>query len=247
MWKDYDLVVNSLPQKVRFNEETVQNLFVPFIERAANLPKTARRNIVFVAAPPATGKSTLMLFLEQLADNCGISLQAIGLDGFHYPNAYLSVNYADINGQKVLLRDIKGSAETFDAEKLAEKLAELKSDAQEVKWPVYSRKLHDPIPDAQTITKEIVLLEGNWLLLKDARWAALRHFADYALFITADEAMLKERLISRKMQGGVSRTDATKFYKKSDSVNVTRVLTDSINADEIWSMANDGDFSLREI
>ncbi len=246
MWKEYNIVVNSLAQQVRFNDETVQNLFVPFIERIAKLPKNDGRNIIFVAAPPATGKSTLTLFLESLAKERGISLQAVGLDGFHYPNAYLAANYAEIDGRKILLRDVKGSAETFDVEAVAAKLAELKSDAAEVKWPVYSRKLHDPIADGYTITKDIVLFEGNWLLLKDLRWAALRSFADYALFITADEDTLKERLISRKVQGGVSRDEATRFYEASDSVNVKRVLADSVSADEIWDMSYDGDFCLRE-
>ena len=36
--------------------------------------------------------------------------------------------------------------------------------------------------------------------------------------------MLKERLISRKEKGGLTREEAVAWYQNSDSKNVTRVL-----------------------
>ena len=244
MWKDYELSVNSLTTTVRFNEDTVAGLFVPFLTRLNALHKNlSRRVIVFVAAPPATGKSTLALFLEKLANEQNIPLAAIGLDGFHYDNDYLKEHFTQRNGQTVPLYSVKGAPETFDAEGLKKKLDELKNNPT-VKWPVYSRRLHNPVADGQEITGDkIILLEGNWLLLKETRWAALADFADYTLFIKADEDVLKDRLISRKVAGGFTEEEATRFYEQSDKANVVRTLYDSRPADETWIMSDEGDFT----
>ena len=86
------------------------------------------------------------------------------------------------------------------------------------------------------------MFEGNWLLLKDARWKSLRQFADYTLMIRADLAILKQRLIQRKVQGGLSLEAATAFVEKSDSYNVERTLNDSEPADETWQMLDDNDY-----
>ena len=183
--------------------------------------------------------------MEQLANKQSIPLQAIGLDGFHYPNEYLNSHTIERDGNEIPLIKVKGCPESFDAEHLADKLNELRAN-NVVKWPVYSRKLHDPVEDAQTVDKDIIILEGNWLLLKDERWTTLRKFADYALFITADADVLKNRLISRKIQGGSTEEQATAFYEASDKANVERTLNDSVNADEVWLMDNDGDFCLKK-
>ena len=70
----------------------------------------------------------------------------------------------------------------------------------------------------------------------------MRHFADYSLFIRADEGILKERLIGRKVLGGMSREEAERFYEKSDRANVARTLNDSNPADETWDMTLEGDY-----
>ena len=53
---------------------------------------------------------------------------------------------------------------------------------------------------------------------------------------------MKERLISRKVAGGMKREDAEKFYYASDSKNVETVLNNSGSADEIWKLTEDDDF-----
>ena len=45
--------------------------------------------------------------------------------------------------------------------------------------------------------------------------------------VQGEEDMLKERLISRKEKGGLSREEAVAWYQNSDSKNVKRVLKDS--------------------
>ena len=74
------------------------------------------------------------------------------------------------------------------------------------------------------VTKDIILIEGNWLLLKQEPWKSMQQYADYKILILAEEEMLKERLISRKEKGGLTREEAVEWYQNSDSKNVTRVL-----------------------
>ena len=64
---------------------------------------------------------------------------------------------------------------------------------------VYDRNIHDVVEDAIKLEKEIILLEGNWLLLDEEPWTVFRKkWADDTIFILAEEKMLKERLIQAK-------------------------------------------------
>lgn len=242
-WTNYELVVNGLKQQIRYNKITVENLFLPLLTRLTRLQKEKNgRVILFLAAPPATGKSTLTLFLEKLsADNKALPpVQAIGLDGFHYHADYIKSHSVLREGKSIPMSEVKGCPETFDTAKLQAKLSALQS--RNVLWPVYDRKIHDVVEDAQEVTGDIVLLEGNWLLLKDEAWQKMRPFADYTLLISASPELLKNRLIARKVQGGLSEAEARAFYEKSDSVNVERALQDSIGAEEVWDMLEDSDY-----
>ena len=81
--------------------------------------------------------------------------------------------------------------------------------------------------DQIKVTKDIILIEGNWLLLKQEPWKSMKQYADYKILILAEEEMLKERLISRKEKGGLTREEAVAWYQNSDSKNVKRVLKNS--------------------
>lgn len=241
--KTYTITVNGLTIEASYNEETVENLFKPFLRKLTAMYRAGgQRIVVFLAAPPAVGKTTLSLFLESLSKSSDEfeNVKAIGLDGFHYHADYLAAHTTIRDGEVVEMTRVKGCPETFDAEKLERTLARIHTE--DIKWPIYFRNIHDVIEDGDRVTGNIVLLEGNWLLLKDERWAAVRKYADYAVMIQAEEAMLKDRLIGRKMQGGTSREDAEAFYEYSDSRNVTRTLRDSVNWDVCWKVESDGDY-----
>ena len=74
-----------------------------------------RRTVVFLCAPPGTGKSTLTTFWEYLAqqDPELPAIQTLPMDGFHHYNSWLDAHQ---------LRPFKGAPETFDVAKLAENL-----------------------------------------------------------------------------------------------------------------------------
>ena len=94
----------------------------------------------------------------------------------------------------------------------------------DTRWPIYSRTLHDVVEEAVEITKPVVLIEGNWLLSSEQPWPELEKYCDDSVFIYAGEEILRERLIQRKMKGGLNRSEAEEFYEKSDGQNVKRLL-----------------------
>ena len=242
-WLYYVRSVNGLMQNIKYRKNTVENLFVPLLKKLTAIYEEKReRVILFMAAPPATGKSTLTLMLAKLSEEREglIPMQALGLDGFHYHNDYLKAHTVTREGKSVSLSTIKGAPETFDTEKLAQKLREMKQE--KLYWPIYDRESHDVMEDITAVKAKIILFEGNWLLLKEEPWASLRQYSDYSLLIRADSSLLKNRLIARKVQGGLSPEAAEKFYAHSDSRNVELVLRESISPDETWEMLTDGDY-----
>ena len=237
------MTVNGLPQHIRYNIDTVEHLFLPLLRRLTQMQRRAgRRVIAFLAAPPATGKSTLLQFLERLVrEHADLTqMQALGMDGFHYPNADLATHTTVRGGKEISLESVKGAPESFDVAHLAAKLAAAKEGA--TPFPVYDRRIHDVVPDALIADAPILLVEGNWLLLDEEPWSDLRPLADYSVRIDAPAALLRDRLIARKVQGGLSEAEATAFYETSDAPNVLRFTAHAGAADEIWRMEEDGDF-----
>lgn len=124
---------------------------------------------------------------------------------------------------------IKGSAETFDTHAFKKHLEQLAGD--DCWWPIYDRNLHDVIDHQIHVTKPIVLIEGNWLLLNELPWNEMVKAADATMFIHAELKLLKERLIERKIRGGSSPEEALHFYETSDRINCERVMKHSLQAD----------------
>lgn len=87
------------------------------------------------------------------------------------------------------------------------------------------------VPGVINITGEIVLIEGNYLLLDEPRWRDLAAMADQTVFLSADEQMLRNRLIHRKVIGGATRLEAEAWYEMSDGRNVRLVLDSHVPAD----------------
>ena len=93
-----------------------------------------------------------------------------------------------------------------------------------------------------SVEDDIILLEGNYLLLKNPKWTNIRALADYSVFIKATPEILKERLIERKLHGGKTLEQAEKFFNQSDVSNINLVTNNSVGADETWQLLEDGDY-----
>ncbi|NDL68646.1 nucleoside/nucleotide kinase family protein [Anaerotalea alkaliphila] len=236
------LNVNGFEYEAHFEQRELDDIIKPLILKFQELhQRRQRRIIVFLAAPPAVGKSTFSLFLESVSKEMenAIPVQCLSLDGFHHTNEYLANHKAVIEDEERCLSEVKGMPETFDLSTFKEKLVKMKSE--DVKWPIYDRNLHDVVPDQIPVHSGIVLIEGNWLLLDEPGWKELKDLSDYSIFIGSKESMLKERLINRKIRGGSTPEEAAAFYEKSDRKNIERVMKHRLKADMVLDMLPTGE------
>lgn len=232
------LMVNGLRVEAYYDDDEIENVHKPLLQRLARLhfANARRRTIVFLSAPPGTGKSTLTTFWESISrqDPSLPEIQTLPMDGFHHYNDWLDTHN---------LRAYKGAPETFDVDKLAQNLRQIREG--EGTWPQYDRQKHDPVEDAIAVSAPIVIVEGNWLLRDDERWRALAAFCDFSLFIRAPAEALHARLVERKLAGGLSPADAEAFYLRTDGPNVRRVLENSRPADLTLEMAVSGAYRIQ--
>ena len=236
------LNVNGLKYEASFTEKEINEIVKPLLEKFQEIKNEKnRRIIVFLAAPPAVGKSTFSIFMERFSKemNGMKPIQHLSLDGFHYPNEYLNSHSIEMSGKTHELSEIKGMPETFDLESFKDYLDRLKEE--NIKWPIYDRQLHDVVMDQVEVTSDIVIIEGNWLLLDEPGWRDLKEKCDYSIFIRAEEEQLKERLINRKIKGGLTPSEALEFYKRSDGKNVKRVMNHQLSSDLVLKLQHSGE------
>ena len=236
---EYRVTVNGIEVDAVYSEHAVNGIFMPLLRKLEELRKEqGRRILVMLAAPPGAGKSTLVSFLSSLA---GGKVRGIGMDGFHRRQEYLQSHWVQKDGQRIPMVEIKGAPVTFDLEKLAESIRRVR-DGGACGWPVYDRMLHNPVEDAVTVDSGIVILEGNYLLLDEDGWRDLRQYADYTVSVSADEGMLRERLIERRMKTGVDREAAVRFVDFSDMLNVRLCLGKTMPADLRLMLDESGEY-----
>lgn len=230
---NYSVNINGIDVSATYSDDNVEKIFIPLLQKLTDLQKKKNnRIVVFLAAPPGAGKSTLASFLEELSrrhENL-CDLQAVGMDGFHRRQEYLTTHYVERDGESVCMVDIKGAPVTFDLEKLTDAIKQVAS-GDTVLWPSYDRHLHNPVEGAYKLTGDIILIEGNYLLLNEEGWRDLKSYADYTIKISAEKEFLRERLVDRKIKSGNSKKKAEAFVDTSDMANVTRCLENSAEAD----------------
>ena len=238
----YEAEINGIPVKAMYTEESVRTIFIPLLRRLTKMQKSrGRRILVLLAAPPGAGKSTLVHFLRYLSETTEdiMPVTIIGMDGFHHYQKYLDHHFMMRDGEKHLMKEYKGAPETFDLTMLTDRIKQV-AKGENCGWPEYYRIAHDPIDNAIIVEGQIVLLEGNYLLLNRAGWRELSDYADYTIKITAEECFLKDRLVKRKATSGISLAEAEGFVEKSDLYNVRTCLRESMHADlELELMEDD--------
>ncbi len=228
----YKALINGLDTEAEYSYELIQKQLYPLLRRLKELQeKKGKRVLAMLAAPPGAGKTTLLSFLKYLSKDLDMnSLAVIGMDGFHRYQDYLLTHSLVRDGKEIRMVDVKGTPETFDVDRLIERVKMLAA-GENCGWPDYDRTTHNPKEDAQIVTEDIVILEGNYLLLKRDKWSELKNFADLTISLKADEDILRKRLIERKIKTGCSREDAEKFVEFSDLYNVRICLNESDDAD----------------
>jgi len=194
------------------------------VARARSL-MSADRAILGICGAPGAGKSTLA---EHLVTALGPSSVYIGMDGFHL---------AQVELDRLGRTERKGAPDTFDAAGYVHLLSRLRShpDGEVVYAPAFRRDLEEPIACAVPVPPEVrlVVTEGNYLLLPDPPWNAVRPLLTESWFLSPDEEERRARLQARHESFGRSPEEATQRTLGSDErnavlINATRDTADLV-------------------
>jgi len=243
---EYKVEINGLDVNATYREENIRDIFIPLLRRFKDLyDEKQKRILVLLAAPPGAGKSTLLSFLKYLSisEKGLMPITTIGMDGFHRYQDYLISHTIERDGQEYKMVDVKGCPETFDLTKLIERIKRI-SEGDVVGWPEYNRLTHNPIEDAIQVSGNIILLEGNYLLLNRLGWKDIKDYSDLTISIKADENLLRERLIERKFKSCNDLEKANAFVDFSDMYNVRTCLNESMNADIELKIMDDSSYTV---
>ena len=236
------MTINGIRVEAFYHDEDVKGIILPLLKDLEEMQKRkGARLMVMIAAPPGAGKTTFVRFLEELARQAlpETMVQCAGMDGFHRRQDYLISHSLMVDGRQVPMVEVKGAPETFELVSLREHIDRVAA-GEKCGWPGYDRHLHNPVEDETIIDCDILLLEGNYLLLKEDGWDELSEHADYTIFLRAEEEMLRQRLVDRKAASGNSREKAEAFVDFSDMRNVRRCLENSREADLTLQVLEDG-------
>ena len=77
----------------------------------------------------------------------------------------------------------------------------------------------------------IILAEGNYLLLKQAPWNNLAVYFDKTVMLKASQNTLEKRLYNRWIEHGLSSSEISSKLNENDMPNVETVITMSASAD----------------
>lgn len=240
----YDVEINGIAVHAEYSEDNINNIFIPMLKKMKQMQEQKKKRIlVMLSAPPGAGKSTLLSFLQHLSmTEPGLSpVTVIGMDGFHRYQDYLLSHTLMRDGKEYKMVDVKGTPETFDLNLFIERVKRVAA-GEICGWPVYNRMTHNPEEDAVTVNGDIVILEGNYLLLERPGWSKLQQYADLTIRVTADEKMLRKRLLDRKIKSGTEPDKAAQFVDFSDMYNVHICLNESCKADIELKVMNDGSY-----
>jgi pantothenate kinase len=198
------------------------------LTRARTLATRGRRAILGVAGPPGGGKSTLA---RLVADALGDAAVLIPMDGFHLAQAELV---------RLGRRGRMGAPDTFDARGYVALLERLRADGECVVYaPEFRRPLEEPIAGAIAVAPEVplVVTEGNYLLLDDGDWAAVRPLLDEAWYVEMDEETRLRWLIQRHVDFGKTPDAARAWVMRSDQTNAAVVASTRERADVVARIA----------
>ena len=181
------------------------------------------RYFIALSGPPASGKSTISEKLVKDLTLKGHNSSILQMDGFHYDDQILK--------QKSLLLK-KGAPETFDVMGFLNFLFRLQNE-NEVAIPIFDRSLELSRSSAVIISKEtrVVIVEGNYILLKTHPWRELHKFFNSTIMINTKHEILEKRLIERWKNFNIPEEEIKQKVFENDLPNGVNVYKNSILAD----------------
>lgn len=185
------------------------------VAAAIELVPDGGRAVLGIAGVPGSGKTTLAeAVIAGVARLRGDDFVAhVPMDGFHL---------ADVQLDRLGLRDRKGAPETFDAAGYAALLRRLHTETEvPVYAPGFERTLEQPIAAAMVVapSARLVVTEGNYLLLARPEWRAARQAVDSVWWLETEDTTRIERLVARHVRFGKPAEAASAWVSSVDEKN----------------------------
>ena len=184
----------------------------------------AKRRILGITGAPGVGKTTYAL--AQVATS-GAPAAYVPMDGFHL---------ADVTLTALGRLDRKGAPDTFDTWGYAALLRRLRDERDHVVYaPGFERHLEQPIAGALAVPPEadLVVTEGNYLLLDRPEWRAVREQLDEVVHLVTDDDLRRRRLVTRHVEFGKTPAEAEEWVDRVDDANAALVEAAAHRADRV--------------
>lgn len=205
-------------------DENAQKIAEIGVERF--LSTGGRRILIAIAGAPGSGKSTLaQQAVDRINEHGKISAALFPMDGFHYDDRVL---------EAIGRRPFKGAIDTFDAHGLRHMLKRLKANEDDfIAVPVFDRSIEIARAGGSLIPQSVnvIVCEGNYLLLRQAPWDRLTPIFDYTIFVDVDQDDLRARLRERWRSFGLEDAEIARKVEENDLPNGLAITSMSIEPD----------------
>jgi pantothenate kinase len=223
-----------------------------------------RRLVVGIVGPPGAGKSTIAdavverLNLGSLSKFHGTTqgttrvrgmsrAALLPMDGFHLPQQRLV---------ELGRRERMGAPDTFDVDGFLQTLRALRAPSSltrpsadggpsaagtsgvAVSAPGFDRTIEEAVPDQIVIDPEfpIVVVEGNYLLLRTDGWEQAAPLLDLTFFVQLDQEERLRRLVDRHVRFGKTEEAARAWALGPDEANAVLIAATSTFADHLIAL-----------
>ena len=180
------------------------------LQRAQALLQGGGRVLLGIAGTPGSGKSTVARLLAQALGPVAV---VVPMDGYHLANTQL---------RRLGRHDRKGAPDTFDVEGYRAALLRLRDQQDETVYlPHFAREIEEPIANAIAVSRQtqLVITEGNYLLLPEGPWAPVADLFDDTWYVSVNSDTRHRRLVQRHQRYGRSPEEAEAWANTVDEPN----------------------------